>query len=530
VYSDTGIGVSASGQFIVLLHRSQEPEFWWRYGSGAATRPLGTPPAETVAVRPDGKQFLLGYKNGFQVWNRDRSPASDVLWHSGPPRWPTWSADGRWFAAASASGLVRVWRSNEQGPLRASLPMPITDVLPLVFSLSLKGDRVVTAGQDQGQALFRVYRLRDGEAEGKLVSLPGLPTGAALSPDGKTVYALTLTNGRGQLHAFDLESGQPVYPTVDLTFSAFDVACRPDGGALALAGGNGDVELRYAATGQLIAHQKSSGPWAETSYVADRIRFARDGRTFFTCGRQQTVFQWDARDGSLVQQFTSAADRRPVDARPSPDGRYLVTASLMSREALVWDAHTGKPAAPPLSHPDAVFAARFDPESNRVVTACRDGKTRVWDWRSGQLSIPPLAQVEEVTDAAFSPDGRWIASAEAGGTVRVWDARTGLPLAPGWRLQSPKRIAPYYANRLEFTADGRHLLVGVREQRLLVFDLTSLAASSELTPDDAVLLAEINAGKALLPGGSIEPLSTGQWFERWQQFQQRHPDFHALPD
>lgn len=85
------------------------------------------------------------------------------------------------------------------------------------------------------------------------------------------------------------------------------------------------------------------------------------------------------------------------------------------------------------------------------------------------------------------------------------------------------------ANRLEFSSPGRHLLVGVRKRHLLVFDLALLATPPpSLTADDLLLLAEINAGTALLPGGAIEPLATTEWLDRWQTFRRRHPDFHPL--
>jgi WD40 repeat protein len=527
VYGESAVGVSAAGEYIVVSHWFQEPEFWW----GGKSWPLRPLQAETVAVRPDGKQFLLGFKDGIQLWNRDRSPASGIVWHHGRTQPLAWSGNGRWFASAGGEGIIRIWRVNDHRPIRAILPVPKTTILPIVFAPSPGGDRVLTATQDQSQALFRVYRLSDRRADGPAVYQSGLPTGTAISPDDEVVYAITKSNAKGWLHAWKRASGKPVFPSVELSYEPYDLACRPDGGALAVAGGEGDVELRSSFTGELIRRQKSEGPYSETTFCADRIRFTRDGSSFITCGRQETIFKWDAHNGTLLQRFVLPPARRCVDARPSPDGRFLVSASLMAKEAIVWDQSTGKPAAPPLPHPDAVFTARFDASGDHVVTACRDGKARIWDWRRGKLKTPPLVQVEEVTDAAFSPDGRWVASAEAGGKARVWDARSGLPLAPGWLLQSPGQAPAYFVNRLEFSADGRYLLVGVRGQHLLVFDLTLLAkiASPELTPEDTVRLAEINAASVVQPGGIVEQLTSRPWLECWQAFRRRYPDYHAMP-
>jgi WD40 repeat protein/predicted Ser/Thr protein kinase len=531
-YHSAGTGVSARGGYVLVWRHLQEPELWQPADDRAAVdRTVRSPPAESVAIRPDGERFLLGFKNGVQLWTRDRSPASGVLWHHSLAHPLGWSADGRSFATAGQQGgIVRLWRAGEDRPISARLPLPFDQRVPIVFTLAPDGATVLTASQKDDETEFQLTSLADGKPVVPAVRVPGQPTGADFSPDGRTVYAVTRLKGRGWLHAWERGSGKPVFPAVELPFEPYDVACRPDGGALALAGGdNSEVELR-TTTGTLIRHEQSGRAYAQAIFVCDRIRFAPDGKTFVTCGRSDRVWEWDGHTGAPRREFVLRKDTRCVDARYSPDGRYLATASTNGRSAVVWDLRDGSAAAT-IPHPDFVFSARFDPSGDRLVTACRDGKSRVWDWRAGRLSLPLLSQREEVTDAAFSPDGRWIASAEAGGRVRVWDARQGVPLAPGWLVQPPDEPFRYFANRVEFSNDGRYLLVGVRKRHLLVFDLHLLAAApAALAPDDLLLLAEINAGAALLPGGNIEPLTAEHWFERWQRFRRRHPQFHALPE
>jgi len=530
-YREGGIAVSARGQYVLSWRHLQEPELWQTADErAAADRTVRSPPAESVAIRPDGGRLLLGSKNGLQVWNRDRSPASGVLWHHGAPHPLTWSADGRWFASAGNQGIVRLWRAQDDRPIAAQLPVPPQGASPIVFTLSPDGGQVMTATTRDGQAQFQLSTL-DGKPVGPCVRLTGQPTGVVFSPDGNIVYAVTTSTPRGWLHAWYRDTGKPAFPGIDLPYPPYDVACRPDGAALALTGGErSDVELRSAINGALISNRQTADAIGEPIFVADRVRFAPDGRTFISFGRSDRVWEWNARDGSFLRHFALPKDKRCVDARYSADGRYLASASTNGHSAIVWDLRDGTRAAT-LAHPDFVFSARFDPEGKRLVTACRDGKTRVWDWSAGALAIPALSQSEEVTDAAFSPDGRWIASAEAGGRARIWDASLATPLAPGWLLQSPGAGFPYFANRVEFSKDGRQLLVGVRRHHLLVFDLTQLTTptSADRSPDEMVQLAEINAGMALRSGGTAEPLTGAQWLERWQNFRRGDPMFHGWP-
>jgi WD40 repeat protein len=104
----------------------------------------------------------------------------------------------------------------------------------------------------------------------------------------------------------------------------------------------------------------------------------------------------------------------------SPDGRRVVTASF-DNSARVWDATTGQPLTPPLTHGNWVVSATFSPDGRCVVTASNDQTARVWDAATGQPVSPPLAHGGAVRTAVFSPDGRRVVTASEDKTARVWD-------------------------------------------------------------------------------------------------------------
>ena len=441
----------------------------------------------------------------------------------------------RWLAACSGPGVVKVWRGEPRGLATTTLQLPRVPALPSILALDPDRGRLFALSEP---GVIRVHAL-DGTPAGPPLDLEGTPAAAAFSPDGDTLYVVVNPQaalGQGALLAFRWATGAKAFPPARFAHLPLGLAVRPDGGAVVVSGVGGQVEFRSTADGSLLAAGSHPGNLGLTAYPPGRVVFAPDGHLAISYGFGPRVQAWGPA-GEPGPPLTPTEWADTGVATFDPAGRH---AALVEREAIsdetragrvrVWAVEPPAPAGPLLLHPDRAFSARFDPAGDRVVTACRDGRVRVWDWRTGAQTVPEMVLPNEATDAAFSPDGRRVAAA-GGGVARVWEAATSRPLTPPLRL-APPWVAPYYAHRVEFTADGRHLVATVRTVRARVFDLSPLDAPppAGLGADGLVGLAELNAGGVLRANGQVEQLVGDEWLARWEAFRRDHPDVHAWPD
>jgi WD40 repeat protein len=104
----------------------------------------------------------------------------------------------------------------------------------------------------------------------------------------------------------------------------------------------------------------------------------------------------------------------------SPDGETMLTGSW-DRTARLWNAATGKPTSPPLSHTGPIWAVAYSPDNRIVATASDDQTARLWDSRTGKPLGPPLKHESVVRTIAFGPDGHMVLTGSWDGTARIWN-------------------------------------------------------------------------------------------------------------
>ena len=112
-----------------------------------------------------------------------------------------------------------------------------------------------------------------------------------------------------------------------------------------------------------------------------------------------------------------------------------------------------------------VYFQAFSPDGTDLAVLTRS-ELKVFDTRTWTVRVSRPAEATALSHLAYSPDGRLLLCTENVRKASVLDARTLEPLLP----------MPDSAHPLEFTPDGRRLLVSVESRRLQLWDWTAVRA------------------------------------------------------
>lgn len=158
-----------------------------------------------------------------------------------------------------------------------------------------------------------------------------------------------------------------------------------------------------------------------------------------------------------------------------------------------------------------------------LLTGGRGRIGHLWDWRQGRLICPALRHEDEIFAGTFLPGTEAAATAGLDKVIRFWDSQTGLP------LRAPLRQNGLILN-LQVTPDGRFLISdGKTGSGITIYEVAALLPPARLAPEEALLLAEIDAC-AEIHHGALEPLGAPAWFAKWRQFRAKFPQWHPWPD
>jgi WD40 repeat protein/serine/threonine protein kinase len=292
----------------------------------------------------------------------------------------------------------------------------------------------------------------------------------------------------------------------DFPAAVEQIALTPDGAQMAIALGNGTIELRDVSTGRLVNQLRESAValgidpanrWLVTAGAGGTIKVWRDYGTHGTPAAQTIEMRADlagiARNGRFAVDFSQQKDggllslwdvgrqevvarlkvpsREPVGpVQVSDDGRWV--AAAWAREgklyALVWNTPVPEPS-------EILFAETYQDTKALSISpdgrflACKHGDDGliVLDVRAG---VPrPLIRSDEVLAACFSQEGRFLVY--KCGNVRLWNVSHHQEVAV---LDHPReRGIPSAA----FSADGNTFATA--DQHAHSIRIWNLAGSGE---------------------------------------------------
>lgn len=315
-------------------------------------------------------------------------------------------------------------------------------------------------------------------------------TALAISPDGTRV--LSASEG-GSARVWDLETATAVMVARGEEPGAFHAAVwSPDGRLFATAGGDTQVRLWDAATGQLLHtfRDHSQPVWS--------VAFSPNGLLLASSGADGKARVWDIASRRQVV-VVSTPTTHVWHVEFSPDSETLLTAS---DTATVWSLPDGRPLLSVKGHTQLVSEARFNRDGSRILTRASDGTARLWDTATGasiavMTGHTPVGSPPETGPrvAELSGDGRLIATGSHDATVRLW--RTGSA-----SVQAVLQSHTGAINAMAFSPDGRQLVSGSTDRRAIVWDVTAQRVLATLAHSAAVVAVAVSADGRLVATGT----------------------------
>ena len=462
-----------------------------------------------VKFSPDGSRIAIAAASGAAIIvdSESLSEIDRLDGHEGEVRAVAFSRDGR-VATASASGTAFVFTPGQAGSAVKLQNEHHGGLLGVSFSPD--GEDVVLAIENGNTS---VYSARTGEVRFDLQGHTDWIRTAVFSPKGDTVLtasddatARMYSTGTGELqrvfsnHTDYLRTGQ----------------YSPDGAMVATGSDDQTVRIHDTASGAQVAVLQGHTGWVLN------VQFSPDGGRLLSPAQDRTPRLWNARTGAQIAELEGHEDW-VRSAVYSPDGTRIVTVSD-DGTAGVFNAQ-GRRLLTLEGHSEALTAAAFSPDGARIVTASRDGTAKVWDATDGerldtfrdhddrsetaelrQRQVRVRGHDEAVFTARFSPDSARIVTSSRDGTARIWDVASCEKAADDCQA-----LATLADNEGEgytsatFSPDGRQVLTSsfMPGNAVRLWDVSGAVASLKHTFETGNMYADFSPdGRLIVTGGS----------------------------
>ncbi len=429
-----------------------------------------------LAFAPDGTLLASGSWDGtIKLWEMPGGRLrKELTGHTDRVNRVVWSDDGQMLASCGRDRTIRLW-DVAQGSARVVLPGHTADIFGLTFT---SDNRSLLSGSDDGT--LRLWDLEGGRCtrvmHGYVASLFDIDW----SPDGTQL----VSGGTDALvTVWDGSSGKPLLERQGHRWSVSGVGWSPDGRMVASSGWNGGVRLwelnsgiwvqvpeslddpdtiffsvAWSSSGQYLA----SGTHSSGVFVWDvkahserwlgrqfptgirHVAWNPDSTRLAGTGDENTIYVWNALDGTLLQQLPEHQGIATCIAW-STDGTRLATGGRSQERGslLVWDMQRGEKLLAVVEQVEVVSAIAWSPDGDLLIGGDSEGRLCWWDVPSGKCVRVRAAHQGTVQSLKRSPDGHRLASCGDDGAIMLWDLHSGN------HLQTLRRDRPY--ERLNIT-------------------------------------------------------------------------------
>ncbi len=468
----------------------------------------------SIAFSSDGKWFATGsHDKKVIVWDAVTLEKIRTLReHQDAVNAVAFSPDGKWLASASSGDIAAgsdfrtiMWDTSRWQKAR-EIPHGVV-YGPILFS---PDSRWLVTNQVQWDWVSGKQVVND---ELPLEKKWGGWNWAAFSPDAKLLVS---TGGAGEVifrelaRRGDLTASKLMQKTRAHQDFGRAVAFSPDGKLVAT--GTDVILLWDMATKKIVSRfDEISSVWS--------LVFSSDGRWLVSAHGDGSIQVRDMNNRRRTVGFDGHGDHYLVVVS-SPDGKRIASAGK-DGAVILWNAETEQKETVLFGHETQVINLAFFPDGSWLASLDQDGYLIRWDlenndWRwkvkahsgSGCLAISPdgkwltntwaiyetsegrelirwdqmQAGIMMADASAFSPDGKHVAVV-GGRKLILFDTQI-------WRAIAQQEVNSNLT-RISFSPDGRNVVTGSEDGRLIWWDATTLQKSTEVKEHSAAISAAV---------------------------------------
>ncbi len=423
------INFSSDNKIIVSGSEDGTIKFWRKDGTLINTINGHEGAVYSVNFSPDNKMIVsCSNDNTIKLWDKDGKFIRNIATGDNPFNTVNFSSNSQEIVSGSSDNTVQIWTID--GRLLKTL-YGHNDVVNTV-SFTPDNHKIISGSQDK---TVKIWERQTGTLINTLNGHKHSVLSINVSKDGKMIVS---GSDDQMIKIWQLPEYKDQFWISSVNFS-------PDGKKIIYSGGDHQIKI-IQPDGVSIQNIPING-------VVTNLLFSPDNKIIAFINNNQ-VQLWQNK--KIIEPIP---DRDVISINFTPENK-LFTGSKNGKIKL-WELN-GKLIKTMNYNLGESKRINFSRDGQKIASTNTDGKIKIWDME-GKLITTLIDDNNEVTSVSFNPDNQIIASGDNKGKINIWrnDGQILFSINVGTKI-----------NSLNFNSDGKKLIIGTEDERLITWNLT----------------------------------------------------------